>query len=126
MAAIAGIGHAATELVLTRQCADVSRLVYQMRINGDRIQDSMLTAFDGDLQSCIEVILGGNLPDTAWWQSALGVGKGGLGLRQAQHVALVAFVASRLASRAQVHNLAGDMNAVELGGTDLMMANRDL
>ena len=33
--AINGVDHAPTELVLTRQCADVSKLMYHMRINGD-------------------------------------------------------------------------------------------
>ena len=122
---LAGIGHAATELVLTRQCADVSRLVYQMRINGDRIQESLLANFDGDLRASLEIVLGSNLPDAAWWQAALGVGSGGLGLRQAQHVALGAFVASRLASRPHVQTLAEDMNSAGLGATDVIMAAYD-
>ena len=41
--AIIGIDHAPTELTLTRQCADVSKLVYHMRINGDRLSSNILS-----------------------------------------------------------------------------------
>eukprot|EP00973_Karenia_brevis_P040460 5591648-Karenia_brevis.AAC.1 len=38
--AILEIDHPQTELVLTRQCADVSKLMYQMRLNGDRFTET--------------------------------------------------------------------------------------
>ncbi len=34
---ITDVGHAATELILTRLCADVSTFTFQMRLNGDNI-----------------------------------------------------------------------------------------
>ena len=39
--AINGVDHAPTELVLTRQCADVSKLMYHMRINGDLLDHDL-------------------------------------------------------------------------------------
>ena len=63
--AIVGIDHTSTELVLTRQCADVSKLVYHMRVNGDRIESSALSRFDSNLRAAVETTLGGDLPDTS-------------------------------------------------------------
>ena len=93
--ALLEVGHAATELLLTRLCADVSKLSYQLRLNGDRIRDERLQAFDHDLREAVQLVAGGDLPDTAWEQCALGVKKGGLGLRTATQVSFAAFVASR-------------------------------
>ena len=53
--AIVGIDHCPTELVLTRQCADVSKLIYHMRINGDRLDSSFLSAFDGATITCARI-----------------------------------------------------------------------
>eukprot|EP00973_Karenia_brevis_P036259 5000950-Karenia_brevis.AAC.1 len=63
--AILDIDHVPTELVLTRQCADVSKLMYHLRINGDRIDHDLLDRFDHNLRSSIETALGGELPDTS-------------------------------------------------------------
>ena len=38
--AIGSVDHAPTEMVLTRQCADVSKLMYHMRIKGDTLARS--------------------------------------------------------------------------------------
>ena len=35
--AICEIGHALAELILIQQCADASKLMYHMGINGDRL-----------------------------------------------------------------------------------------
>ena len=48
--AITGVDHASTEMVLTRQCADVSKLTYHMRINGDLLDRDLLASFDGQLR----------------------------------------------------------------------------
>ena len=45
-AAICGIDHPATELVLTRQCADVAKLMYHLRLNGDRTQPDTFAEVD--------------------------------------------------------------------------------
>ena len=93
--AINGVDHAPTELVLTRQCADVSKLMYHMRINGDILDHDLLATFDGQLRASVSTSLCGDLPDHSWWQATTGVMAGGLGLRTAVTVALPAFVASR-------------------------------
>ena len=97
--AINGVDHAPTELVLTRQCADVSKLMYHMRINGDILDHDLLASFDGQLRGSVATSLAGDLPDHSWWQATTGVTVGGLGLRTAVTVALPAFVASRILSR---------------------------
>ena len=94
--AIVSVDHARTETVLTRQCADVSKLTYHMRINGD---DDLLASFDGQLRASVGASLCGDLQDHSWWQATTGVACGGLGLRTAHGVALPAFVASRIMCR---------------------------
>ena len=47
--AIVSVDHAPTEMVLIRQCADVSKLVYHMRINGDLLDQDLLAAFVGQM-----------------------------------------------------------------------------
>ena len=49
--AIGSVDHAPTEMVLTMQCADVSKLMYPMRINGDLLDKDLLVAFDGQLRA---------------------------------------------------------------------------
>ena len=67
--AINGVDHAPTELVLTRQCADVSKLMYHMRINGDILDHDLLASFDGQLRASVANSLAGDLPDHSWWQA---------------------------------------------------------
>ena len=97
--AINAVDHAPTELVLTRQCADVSQLMYHMRINGNILDHDLLASFDGQLRASVSNSLCGDLPDHSWWQATTGVMACGLGLRTAVTVALPAFVASRILSR---------------------------
>lgn len=47
--ALLEIDHAPTELVLTRQRANVSKLLYHMRIDGGRIDDAVLERLDRKL-----------------------------------------------------------------------------
>ena len=113
--AINGVDHAPTELVLTRQCADVSKLMYHMRINGDILDHDLLGSFDGQLRASVSNSLSGDLPDHSWWQATTGVTVGGLGLRTAVTVALPAFVASRILSRplvvTMVHTIMAEYDA---------------
>ena len=48
---IVGVDHAPTEMVLTRQCADVSKLRNHMHINGDILDRDLLASFDGQLRA---------------------------------------------------------------------------
>ena len=55
--ATGSVDHAPMEMVLTRQCADVSKLMYHMRINGDLLDKDMLVAFDGQLRASVSASL---------------------------------------------------------------------
>ena len=87
--AIVGVDHAPTELVLPRQCADVSKLMYHMRIN------RLACSFDGQLRASVSAALCGASPDHSWWQATSGGHLRCLCLRTALGAARPAFVASR-------------------------------
>ena len=111
--AIATIDHPATELVLTRRCADVSRLTYTFRCSGDSLDPDVTSEFDDGLRAALEHILGGPMRDTSWWQATLGVSAAGLGFREAQAVCLPAFIASRITARPLALEMA--QHAVDAG-----------
>ena len=123
--AINGVDHAPTELVLTRQCADVSKLMYHMRINGDILDHDLLASFDGQLRASVATSLAGDLPDHSWWQATTGVTVGGLGLRTAVTVALPAFVASRILSRPLVVTMVDHLCAAVGASRQVIMAEYD-
>ena len=123
--AINGVDHAPTEMVLTRQCADVSKLMYHMRINGDILDHELLASFDGQLRASVSTTLCGDLPDHSWWQATTGVMVGGLGLRTAVTVALPAFVASRILSRPLVITMVDHLCAAIGASRDTIMAEYD-
>ena len=124
--AIADIDHAATEVVLTRQCADVAKLSYHLRLNGDRIGDELLCRFDSDLRRALETSLGGELSDSAWMQATAGVQHSGLGLREAKNIALASFVASRYAARPHVCEMATHIQNAGFGDASVVMNAFDL
>ena len=67
--AIVSVDRAPTEMVLTRQCADVSKLMYHTRINGDMLDQDLLAAFGGQLRVSVTASLCGDLRDHSWWQA---------------------------------------------------------
>ena len=115
------VGHAPTEMVLTRLCGDVAKVTYNLRLNGDIVTDSQLGAHDQSLRRSLEAILGGEVTDAAWTQATVGVRQGGLGLREARGIALSAFLASRIASRPHVQELAQHMQDVGLAPVAVVM-----
>ena len=71
--AIGRIDHAPTEMVLTKQCADVSKLMYYIHINSDLLDKDLLVAFDGRSMETCHTTLGGKPPrasPAADWASA--------------------------------------------------------
>ena len=108
--AILQIEHAPTELVLLRLCGDVAKVQYNFRLNGDTVDGELIENHDRSLRDALNCSLGGDLTDLAWTQATLGVKAGGLGLREAQTVALPAFIASRVTSRPHVHEMARHMD----------------
>ena len=61
--AIVSVDHAPTEMVLTRQCADVSKFKFHMRINGDTLDHDLVASFDLQLPASVSASLCGDLPD---------------------------------------------------------------
>ena len=84
----------AVELTLKRKCADVSKAVYTLRANGDRIPMATLTSYDDMLRASLGRTLGGEVGEDSWEQAATGIFCGGLRFRRASDVALPAFIAS--------------------------------
>ena len=109
------VDHAPTELVLTRQCASVSKLSYAMRVHGGLISEANIARFDDDLRVAIERTLDGAIPDRSWWQAELAVSKGGLGMRSAALMAPLAFLSSRVSARPMVEDLFVRMEQRGLG-----------
>ena len=77
------------------QCADVSKLMYHMRINDDLLDHDLLATFDGQLRASVSASLCGDFPDHSWWQATTGVTCGGLGLRTAFPASPVACITCR-------------------------------
>jgi hypothetical protein len=124
--ALLDIDHAPTETVLTRFCGDVAKVTFQLRLNGDRIDEEQLERHDSSLRSSIDTIIGGGLTDEAWQHATLGVSSaGGLGMRDAQSVARSAFVASRIASRPHVLTLAKHLADSGIGASTIVMDHFD-
>jgi hypothetical protein len=95
--AIDQVQDAATEVVLKKSCADVSKIVYSLRLNGDRLAKcDKLQGYSTSLRDSLARSLGGALVDTSWRQAVCG--RLGLGFRTAEEVALPAFIASRTAA----------------------------
>ena len=80
-----------THSAIVRQCADVSKLMCHTHVNGDMLDHDLLAAFDGQLRASVSASLCGDLLDHSWWRATRGVTCGGLGLRTALVVALLAF-----------------------------------
>ena len=103
---ITEIDDTATELILLRLCADVSKLTYSLRVQGDRIPSQSLQRFDEDLKASLEKVLGDSFEWHSWAQACTGVIEGGLGFRCGDTTALPAFIASRVENRPGVQYLA--------------------
>ena len=93
----------------------MAKVQYNLRLNCDCVEDEQLSAHDRSLRNTLDTTLGGDLTDTAWSQATLGVKSGGLGLREAHTVALPAFIASRIASRPHVAEMAEHMEPLHPG-----------
>ena len=117
--------HAPTEMVLTRQCADVSKLMYHMRIDGDMLDKDLLITFDGQLRASVSASLNGDLPDHSWWQATTGVTCGALSLRTALGIAVAAPVASRIMCRPLVSTTVDHFSLAFGVANQLIMAEYD-
>ena len=59
--ATGSVDHTPTEMVLTRHCDDVSKIMCHVRINGDMLDHDLLVAFDGQLRASVSASLNGDL-----------------------------------------------------------------
>ena len=125
-AAVSGLNHAPCELTLQRRCLDVSKASYLLRCSGDSVSSEALDAFDASARCGVQEALAGAVTDEAWLQATLGVDAGGLGLREASQIALPAFIASRVASRPLVEEMASHFEAAGLGSSRLCLRAFDL
>ena len=110
--AIAQLNDTASELILLRKCADVSRIVHLLRAAGTSVHPNALLDYDNVLALSVERCLGGQFDELARLQASLGVADGGIGMRQASATALPAFLASRAESRWLVSRLLDDLDDV--------------
>ena len=96
-----------------------------MRLSGDIIGSDLIDKHDRSLRDSLANIVGGEIDDNAWHQATLGVRTGGLSLREAQTIALPAFLASRIASRPHVNEMAGHMGFCRGDAQQLIMEAYD-
>ena len=112
--AIASLGDAATELVLTRSCADVCKVTHLLRAHGVDISDAAASGFDDGLASALQTTLAAPLHAEALSQASMGVKDGGLGVRMVSHTLAPAALASRVRARPLVLHLFQQMRDLEL------------
>ena len=103
--AIQSIGDVATEVVLTRMCADACKLTHLLRAHGTRIKDDVLERFDTAVSQSLATALHGPLHEDARVQASLGVAEGGLGVRRCVDEARPAFIASCVAAKPMFQHL---------------------
>ena len=122
---IGEIDDPATQMVLRGSCADVNKVVYLLRLNGDKMNKSELDELGVIQRSGVAHTLSGDIGDLAWSQATNAQKRAGLGLRSATELALPAFVASRTASRAGVHHLLQRLEDAGLATVDNLMRAYD-
>ena len=96
--ALGALEHPTCESVLLRQCGDICKVTYALRLGGDALDADALQAHDSGLRGALEACLDGPLSEHSWRQAQLGVRAGGLGFRTAERCALAASVASLAAA----------------------------
>lgn len=111
---IAEVEDVPAELLLTRKCADICKIVHLLRAQGSTIPHDLLDSYDLLLRQSLERIVGGPIDDSSWTQASLGVRAGGLGLRRARDTALPAFIASRTEVRWLVKYLYESLSKTDL------------
>ena len=117
---LAHVDDPGVEMVLGRQCADVSKLAHLLRSQGPSISRVHLDAHDSMQRAYVERVVAAELDTHASVQMTLGVADSGLGFRRATDVAIPAFVASRIESRPYVVRLFAAMHANGVGISGLV------
>jgi hypothetical protein len=132
---LANLDDPAIELILIRECADVSRITHLLRAIGPLLPQSdtlpnpigrtqcpgfdvePLERFDTVMRESVAQIVRCEVTDEAAQQASWGVKAGGLGLRPASTVALPAHVASLVEARPFVEWLCNQATAADVVAT---------
>ena len=101
---LADIGDACVELTLVRLCANVSKVAHSHRAHSCDVCPDVFDECDSGTSE-FESVLGGELLQHSLDQSAVGLGRGGLGLRRAATLAALSHLASIVESRPFVVHL---------------------
>ena len=74
------------EYTLLRSCSSFSKIAYSMRTMEVSLHKEFLVSFDRAVRGALEGVLGAPLNSAQWTQTSLPIamGRGGLGLRQAE------------------------------------------
>ena len=120
--AIASVGDAATELILTRMCADACKITHLLRAHGSDVSEAAIDDFDGGLGAALATTLAGPLGEESLSQATLGVREGGLGVRTARHTQAPAALASRVRAWPLVAHLVAQMRDLDLAPDGVMQA----
>ena len=123
--AIDDLDDPATQMVLRGSCADVVKVTYLLRLNGDKFIDSELEALGKTQREGVATTLEGEIGDLAWSQATEQTKRGGLGLRSAAELAFPAFIASRPASRPGAKQLFGRLEEAGLASQQSMIQAYD-
>ena len=62
----------AVELILKRKCADVGKVMYTLRANGDLFTSSELETYDELMRDSLGRTLGGDVSEHGWMQATCG------------------------------------------------------
>ena len=86
-------------LILLRNCASFSKLVFSLRVVPHRDHKAALNNYDNAVRDCIESFLCCSLSDSEWSLANLSTKMGGLGLRKTEQHSPAAFLSSQMSCR---------------------------
>lgn len=123
--AISGVSDPATQLALRLACAGVCKVAFLLRLFGDRLSEDCFTELNKVQRLGLAITLQGDVGGGAWEQAQLGIDSAGLGMRDAEEIALPAFVASRVAARPVAKRVFAMMETEGLALNGLLLAEYD-
>ena len=106
------------ELHLFRSCLSVCKVNHLLRCVPPKLLINEMETFDANTRFTFSELLGGSIPDFAWRQASLPFRLGGIGLREANKVALAAFIASCNMAKHLIedmlHNIPSSLQAISI------------
>ena len=123
--AISGINDPATQMALRLACGGVGKVGFLLRLSGDRLSAGDLGVLDRIQRDGVGTTLEGDVGDNAWEQALVAITSGGLGIGDAEELALPAFVASRVAARPVAERIFKSLEEEGLAPEGHLLANYD-